>query len=129
MTSLRLPGSLFTEPALRSGLHNLVLLLRNLATDFLSRVCLHGNSFSISLPRNGLTCHIIIIIKFTSGAQLDCIKPMFPDFTLLLKDMALVQIHHFNHFSRFISYLFQSVESCYHKYKNRTKSYTFGQRI
>jgi hypothetical protein len=67
MMSPRPRGSLFTKPSPRYGLHNTVLLLRNLATDCLSRVCLCGNSFSIPLPTNRLTCHIMFQNILKSG--------------------------------------------------------------
>jgi hypothetical protein len=35
------------------------LLLRNLATDYLPRICLRGNLFTNPLPGNALTCHNI----------------------------------------------------------------------
>jgi hypothetical protein len=79
----------FTEALLRNGFHNSVvppllgaddigntassivecwtvrmftvvpLLLCNLATDCLPRICLHGNLFTNLLPSNGCTCHNI----------------------------------------------------------------------
>jgi hypothetical protein len=33
------------------------LVLRNLATDCLARICLHGNLFTNLLPSNGCTCN------------------------------------------------------------------------
>jgi hypothetical protein len=44
----------------RNELHNLVPLLRNLATNCWSRVCLQGNLFNISFLSNRFTCHNII---------------------------------------------------------------------
>jgi hypothetical protein len=63
----------FTASLLRNGLHNTVLLLlraddietqpslllRNLGTDCLSRICFRGNSFTNTLPSNGRTCNIV----------------------------------------------------------------------
>jgi hypothetical protein len=62
----------FTVPLLRNGLHNTIflllfgaddietqppLLLHNLTTDCLSRICLRGNTFTNTLPSNGCRCN------------------------------------------------------------------------
>jgi hypothetical protein len=55
--SARLSTARHGEALLSLLLLNLVPLLRNLATDRLSRVWLRGNSFHVTLPNNGFTYH------------------------------------------------------------------------
>jgi hypothetical protein len=49
----RVEKSADEEPALAGGCSQLPLLLHNLATDCLPRICLRGNLFTDTLPSNG----------------------------------------------------------------------------
>jgi hypothetical protein len=51
--------------SLRTRKTQLPLLLRGLATNYLRRICLRGNLFTNTLPRNGCTCNNIIYKNFS----------------------------------------------------------------
>jgi hypothetical protein len=50
----------------------LSVLLRNLATDYLPRICLRGNLFTKTLPSNGCTCNNIL---FSQNPDWPCDQP------------------------------------------------------